>query len=311
MITGTNKSTEATEFVAKKYIGVASINILAINPNNTTLRKYGWKMPEDAEEPKYVIEKVVNGRTITNTRVRFLVQVTDHEDQPVIPLDFWISKDYACDKDKTKYQIIDEYGRSAWATQETIKAKEIPVSKNGTPMSIATPYHLARRGEAELIAFLCAYMNLTPFARYDFDTKTYVPNSNPGKIAIDNWDALCKGNVKELASYIAMLPDQKCKVCLGVKIVNNAEYQTFLTGKYLPNHRAANRLTGTYKDFEYQINYQKERNGDAVQFSNAKVKTWTIEASEVKDNAMAEFNPTSASPDAAPNLDFDADDLPS
>lgn len=310
MITGTNKSTEATEFVSKKYIGVASINVLAVNPNNAVLKKFGWKIADDADESKYVTEKVVDGRTVTSSKVRFLVQITDHEDNPVIPLDFFVGKDYACNKDKTKYQIIDDYGRSAWATQETIKAKEIPTSKNGEPLSIATPYHLARRGEAELIAFLCAYMNLTPFARYDFDTKTYIPNSNPGKIAIDNWDALCKGNAKEIASYIAMLPDQKCKICLGVRIVNNAEYQTFLPGKYLPNHRSANRLSGTYKDFDYQIDYQKERSGDAVQFSNTKVRTWTIEASTVTDNTTGDFKPALPSTDAAPNLDFDADDLP-
>ena len=73
-----SKNPSTAEFVdIRKYVGVASVNVLAINPNNDKLRKYGWAIPEGAAEPNYVIIKEEDNKKIKNARVRFLVQIQE------------------------------------------------------------------------------------------------------------------------------------------------------------------------------------------------------------------------------------------
>ena len=63
MIENFNK-TDSQEFVDyKKYIGVGSVNILCVNPNNAKLAMYGWNVPDEADEPKYIVTKERDGST--------------------------------------------------------------------------------------------------------------------------------------------------------------------------------------------------------------------------------------------------------
>ena len=290
-----------------KYIGVASINVLAINPNNDKLRKYGWTVPEGAEEPNYVIEKMGDDGKITkNARVRFLVQIQELEDKPVVALDFWVRPEISANKDNTKFKIIDAFGRTAWATKDEIKNKEVPLYSSGMRANIATPYRLCHSGEEELVGFMLKYLNVTPLQIFDRAKQSWTATKNPGKLTIDNWDALCTGNIRELAEYCALQPDNRVKVVLGVRSTDdNKSYQTFLNTGYLGNGSVPDRGTGEYASARRLIDkFFENRSDSPYSFSAEPVKEWKMTATEVKDNYDDVFGGQSTTED---NPD---DDLP-
>ena len=324
MITGNKESKNSSGefFDIRKYIGVASVSVLAINPNNAKLRSYGWQIAEDAKEQEYVKVDDEGKKTF---RLRLLAQIHDLDEKPVIALDFNLSPDAYFNKDKSKCQVIDEFGRTAWCTKAELQAKAIPQYKNG-PADISKPYYVSHKGQASIVAFLFKLLNVTPLQIFDRTKNGWVPTKNPGRITIDNWAALCNGNVSEIASALALQPDNRVKVILGVQTTDdNKSYQTFLmgdikSGAYLGNGSIPDRTTGEYKNarkaIDKYLNSLQEYADSTpdftmpnLDFSAAPVKVWGIAATEVKDNAASEDMPDFSSPEYTKQVD-DGSDLP-
>ena len=294
MIENYNESKQPStgEFIdIKKYIGVASVKVLAINPSNDKLRKYGWPIKENAPEPEYVKEGVAdNGTPYKFTRVRFLIQIQDLENKPVTYLDFTCRKEPMTTKDRGKWKIIDKYGRTAWATTEEVKAHKVPVYKDGKPANISQTYYACHRGEEEIVAFLFKLLNITPLTFYDRTKNAWTPTTNPGSLHIDSWDAICDGNVKELAEYVALKPDNCVKVVLGVQTTpENKTYQAFLNTGYIGNGASVDMNTGEYTSARNLIDkYTATHENSNYSFSAEPVKEWSITATEVSDNSSVE-----------------------
>ena len=287
-----SKSAPSGELIdIKKFIGVASVNVLAVNPNNEKLRKYGWSIPSDAEEPRYV---TTNNEGKKSARVRFLVQIHDMDEKPVIPLDFWIRPDLVLVKENTKCKIIDSFGRTAYATKEEAKAHQIPQYANG-PANISNDYKPCHYGEEELVAFLMKYLNVTPMSIFNRTKGEYVPTKNPGHLTIDHWDRLCNGDAREIAEYLALQPENKVKVILGVRTTDdNKTYQTFLSSNFIGNGAFVDRNTGEYTAARKAIDKYFENRGEdsPYSFSASPVREWTTSATEnVKDNSDIESLP--------------------
>lgn len=287
----------------KKYIGVASVNIVAINPNNEKLRQYGWNIPADAPDPEYVKTIEKDGKQQKMTRIRFLVQIQDLEDKPVTYMDFLCKPEFsqnnpADDKPK-KWKIIDAYGRTAWGTKEEIEGKRIPQYAKG-PANISTPYKICHPGEEEIIKFLYKYLNITPLQVYDKVRGTWMNSKNPGRLTIDDWKAVCEGNVKELAYYASQQPSNCVKVVFGVQTTpDNKIYQTFLNTGYIGNGASPDLTTGTYGSAQTLIDkYYDGRERPDYTFSAAPVKEWTATATAVSDSSASDI----------PSLDYTSDD---
>ena len=290
-----SKNPSTGEFIdIKKYVGVASMNIVSINPNNAKLRALGWDIPEGADEPEYVYNKERDGKIQQSARVRFMVQIQDLEEKPVIPLDFWIGPEVMMSADKKKGKIIDVYGRTAWGTQEEVKLHKVPQYASGTA-NISSDYKLCHRGQEELIAFLMKYLNISPFRIFDKKSNEFIPNKNPGKLTIDDWQRLCDGDVSELVKYVSLQPQNRVKVILGVRTNDeNRSYQTFLQTRFMGNGLSPDRNTGEYPSAQTAIDkwfeeQQKtaERNPSFIMpnvtYSAAPVKEWKVNATEVSD----------------------------
>lgn len=302
MIENANESKvpSASELIdIKKWVGVASVNIVAINPNNAKLRSFGWEIAEGAEEPEYVYTKERDGKMVRSARVRFLVQIQDFKEKPVVPMDFWISPDYIISTDGSKGKIIDSYGRTAWATKEEIKARKIPRYSSGEA-NISSDYTLCHRGQEELISFLMKYLNVSPYQIFDRKKNDYVVNTNPGKLTIDDWDKLCEGDVTELVQYIALQPKNCVKVIFGVQLSDeNRAIQVFLRSRFIGNGLAPDKGTGDYpaaqkaidKWVEEQLRAE-ERNPNYVMpnvtFAAVPVKEWSLEATDVQEESVEE-----------------------
>lgn len=283
MLGNTNASKQPTEYVeVPKYVGVASIKIVAVNPNNAKLRSLGWQVPEGADEPKYIVEKTLDDGTIRkSTRIRFMAQIQDFDDKPIVALDFWIRPNVWLNKDGSKCQIIDTYGRTAWATKEELKNNAIPQYASG-PAKIAKPYKPSHPGEERLVRFLMKYLVCTPFESYDENSGKYVKNANPGQLTIDDWKALCDGNVREIVGYLATRPDNLLKVILGVsQTEDNKVYQTFIDDVFIGN--GASPKNGEYATASKIIDkLMNDGYHDNYQYSAAPVVPFVITPTEVK-----------------------------
>jgi len=315
MISNTNasKNPSTAEFAdIKKYQGVASVSIVGINPSNDRLRQFGWTIPEDAEEPKYV---TVNNEGKKSARVRFLVKIEDFDDKPVVALDFWIRPEYWVNKKGDKAQIIDSFGRTAWGTKDEIKGHKIPQYASG-PAQISNDYKMAHPGQDVLVGFIMKFLNMTPLSIFDRKKNNWVASKNPGHLTIDHWDKLCQGDVSEIAEYIAAEPNNKVKVVLGIRTTeDNKAYQTFLPGCYIGNGALPDRQTGEYASARKAIDRAQndaEENGYAFPYiyTATPVREWGVDATEVTDRS--EETPAGAAPGVSDPSYFEAqpDDLP-
>ena len=297
-----------------KFIGVTTCHVVAINPNNAALKKFGWTIADDADEPQYVTT-TSDGKK--NARVRFLVQMDDFKDKPAIALDFWVRPEYRVNADQTKCQIIDKYGRAAWATKEEIKGKKVPQYKSG-PANISTPYKLAHGGEEELVTFLMKLLNVTPLQIFKRDANNvnggeWVNNTNPGSLTIDKWGDLCDGKVGELQEYVSLMPDNRLKVILGVRYnnANNRWYQTFLNTGFLGNAAYLDLSRGFYPAAQNLIAKFNQGNTRAedYQFEAGPVRIWTEKTSETEvkpaDNQILDFGSSDFAGSADDDLPFD------
>lgn len=299
-----SKNVSGENFVdVKKYIGVASVNVLAVNPTNATLRMYGWQIPDDAEEPKYV---TVNNEGKKSARVRFLVQIQDLNDKPVVALDFWVRPDVQFNKDATKCQIIDAYGRTAYGSKTEVQAHQIPQYSNG-PAQISPNYKPCHVGEESLIMFLMKYLNVTPLQMFSKTMNQWVITKNPGRLTIDNWKAICDGDVKEIKEYVALQPENRVKVILGIRTTDdNKSYQTFLSSAFIGNGSRLDAATGEYAAARKAIDKWTEYHSGSI-FSAAPVAEWNQTATEVQDNSNVEDLPAFDSPEYTTEA---IDDLP-
>ncbi len=296
MITGSNASKEArnTEYVdIPKYVGVASVEVVAINPNNDKLRHFGWTIPEGADEPVYV---TTNAEGKKSTRIRFLVKIHDLDDKPIVAMDFWIRPDVQFNADATKAKIIDSFGRTAWGTKEEIKGHLIPQYSTGQA-NVNSDYKPCHYGEEELVRFLLKYLNVTPYQI--FSQGRWTNSKNPGHLTIDRWAALCNGDVTEIAQMLSMQPENKVKVVFGVRTTDdNKSFQTFLPTVFIGNGAVPDRLTGEYasarKAIDKYLASSNERRGmgysvPSMEFSARIVSQMGISSTEVKDNSSSDL----------------------
>ena len=280
--TSASKNAGSGDFAEiRKYIGVASVHILAVNPSNARLRSYGWQIPEGADEPKYVITDS-EGRK--SARVRIVAQIQDLDDKPVIALDYWVRPEIVFNKDQTKCKLIDSFGRTAYGTKTEVQAHKIPQYSNG-PANISSDYKPCHNGEEELVLLLIKYLNVTPLQTYDRMRKTWIPTKDPGHVTIDNWKKLCDGDVSELTSAISLQPENRVKVVLGIRTTeDNKTYQTFLPTCYIGNGSIPSRDTGEYAAARKAIDKWREGHPNAtIEFSAVPVKEWNVNATDVSE----------------------------
>lgn len=233
----------------KRYVGVASVFILGVNPNKEELEKLYGRELENA--PEYVGETEVGEgdekHKVAQVRLDFITKADPekYKDAEGNPLDFisrvslFIRKEYRYNKEKTKVQVIDKYGNTAWVGVEDAKNHVIPVYSNG-PANIDKDYRPAYYGEEDLIKFLIAYLNIPSPLKYVKDENKFVwqdaaklPDS---EATLEHIEDYFKGDFSELATILGYQPNNKVKVLFGVRTTDdNKQYQTVYTRMFLKN----------------------------------------------------------------------------
>lgn len=216
----------------KKFVGVGSFRVLGVNPTKDELEKfYGRTMDNEPEYLKDRQDPNDNNKPYKQLRVSFMIQADkQYEDGKEIKenaalteplkttINFFIDSRYFYNRDKTKVQVIDKYGRTAWVTIEQCKNHQIPVYSNG-PAKLDADYRPAFRGEAELTEFILNYLNVTPIDTYNNNTGQWITNPHPEDCEgqLDKIKDYFTGDVSELKEFCGYMPNNRIKLLMGVR----------------------------------------------------------------------------------------------
>lgn len=228
---------ESVEGSFKMYKGMAAFNIVAVNPTKAELEALTGRELEN--EPEYVgktdegkeqVRVVFYGKTAPDAKLNNGIEM-------LIPISFMLTKDYRVGQTSGKYQIIDKFGRTAWATKEEVQSKAIPQYTSG-PANISADYRLAWQGEEFLIDFLIQWLNIPGPAVYKDKVWVMKENTDDSEVSLD-MSALFKGDVKELKELVTLAAAYTVKGAVGIRTVDNEngtrQYQAVFTRKFAKN----------------------------------------------------------------------------
>lgn len=271
-----SQSTEAIEI--KRYVGVAPVKVLAVNPDKATLEKYFNTTLEN--DPVYTGEK--DG--VKFARVDFLVQ-TDMDKcgvDMITRLSFFLRDEKRYNRDKTKIQVIDEYGRTAWASAEEFKEKKIPIYSNGNAANITNNYRAIYNGEENLTNFVRTYLNIPNVMKYVNSTWIMIENPSDAECRFDSITDWFNGKFTDIKDINTLMPDNKIKVLFGVRTADNGnQYQDYFNRYFMSNGSSSfdkmkKELTtattnGAYPNTEFEV---------------CTIKEYTVNETPVSDNVF-------------------------
>ena len=277
------ESKEAAEI--KRYTGVGSIFVVGVNPSKSELEKlYDRELDKD---PEYITEK--DG--VISARIEFIIKTDsaakcNNGIELITKLPVFISKEYRFNKDKTKVQVIDKYGRTAWVTKEQAKNHEIPVYGNGKPANIDKDYRPAYVGEEIVTNFLKLFLGIPNVEKWAKNEETgrrevvgLVDNPQDCECRLEHIEDYFKGKFNEIRDAVNLMPNNKIKVLFGVRTTDDGkQYQDVYTRKFLSNAVSVydklaedvqnNKDNGAYPNTEFVIADLQEYTVQATNFNN-------------------------------------------
>lgn len=193
---------QSEEGVFKLYKGVAAVNVLAVNPNKAELERITGRTYD--EEPVYRGKDDDGNDTM---RITFYTKTNPDAKvnsgiELVLPISFTLVKARRVGQQSGKIQVIDKYGRTAWATPADLESKSIPQYAKG-PANISADYRPAVIGEEFLINFLIKWLNIPGPANYKEGQWIMKDNPEDSEVSI-NLAKIFAGDVSELVEVVNM-----------------------------------------------------------------------------------------------------------
>lgn len=274
--------------VIKRYIGVAPVQVLAVNPNKAALEKIFNN--EVKEEPVYVKEIENGDNKVLQSRIEFLVKTVE-EPEIITRITYFINKEYRFNKDKSKVQVIDKYGATTWLSLEDAKNKVVPSNMTWFDNDFRPCY----RGEEELTSFIKTFLNI-PNKTYKNSTTgeiVEIPNKQDAEARLDGIDKIFTGDFSEIDSAIKYQPNNKVKVMFGVRTTDEGKmYQTVYNSLILRN-KATN-----YEPLKKSLDEKKEFGMYATtEFDICPLKEYTVNSTNFSEPQSSPTATASAASD--------------
>ena len=297
-----NASKEAQEF--KRFIGVCPVFIKAVNPNKAEHEKLFNTTLEEA--PVYVQDKEDNdGSSYKNVRISVVLQPDVEKigfDMPLVTMPLFITNQKQHGANSGKYQVVDKYGRFAWATEAEISAKEIPTYSNGKKADISNDYRIAYVGEEDLTNFIRVFLCIPSITKWDNNEKCMVPNTDVKpeececRLDIETFEKFFKGDFSEIKDILGFQPTNKVKVCLGVRTDANGKlFQSVYTKKFISN--AATNYSSLDKALQADIAYATTHNKAlSTEYSAKAVHEYSVTPTTFTASESSEVTPSSDMP---------------
>lgn len=225
---------ESVEGSYKLYKGMAAFNIVAVNPTKKELETLQGRDIEN--EPEY---KGKNDDGVDTMRVVFYAKTNPEAKvnngiELMIPISFMLVKAQRVGQSSGKIQVIDKYGRTAWATPEEVANKVIPQYASG-PANISKDYRPAYQGEEQLVDFLIQWLNIPSPANYKDGKWIMKPNPEDSEVSLD-MEALFKGDITEIQGLVKLASAYLVKAAVGVRTTDEGkQYQAVFTRKFVKN----------------------------------------------------------------------------
>lgn len=269
----TQESSEGQGF--KRYIGLASCHVLALNPNKETADELLGYESKDA--PEYVKEDADGKMAI----VTFIVRTdpdTNNGIQITNKAQFVLRPKPAYNKDETKVQVIDQYGNFTWADVET--------AKNGGKIEHAqkldAKYRMACAGECALVDFLKKYLNVMD--AYDYKNGAWVKkdeeNAKNGIFGLEHIKDYFKGDFSEIQEALSLQPNNKIKLLWGIQNKDGKQYQTVCTRENLMLNNAAG--TKGITKLATDLAKAKESSSGSSNFANTDFRVQELQEFDVQ-----------------------------
>ena len=297
-----NASKEAQEF--KRFIGVCPVFVKAVNPNKAEHEKLFNTTLEEA--PVYVQDKEDNdGNSYKNVRISVVLQPDVEKigfDMPLVTMPLFITNQKQYGANSGKYQVVDKYGRFAWATEAEISAKEIPTYSNGKKADISNDYRIAYVGEEDLTNFIRVFLCIPSITKWDNNEKCMVPNTDVKpeececRLDIETFEKFFKGDFSEIKDILGFQPTNKVKVCLGVRTDANGKlFQSVYTKKFISN--AATNYSSLDKALQADIAYATTHNKAlSTEYSAKAVHEYSVTPTTFTASESSEVTPSSDMP---------------
>lgn len=279
-------TTESNEF--KRYIGIAPVYVVSTNPTKEELEAIYNNTVE--KDPEYTGVQESNGTQVPYARIDFIVK-TDVERANGIDMtskvSYFIRKEYRFNRDKTKVQVIDKYGRTAWVTKEQANKHEIPQYSNG-PANLDSDYRPCFVGEEDLTNFIKTYLNIPNVQRYVDGKWVLVDNPAECEARLDGIDKFFAGDFKELREIMSYQPNNKVKIMFGVRTSDDGrQYQTAYTQMVLRNGVADfSKLDKDLQDRKAAGAYP------TTEFEAVPIHEYTVDATSTDDLPAETTTPT-------------------
>ena len=297
-----NASKEAQEF--KRFIGVCPVFVKAVNPNKAEHEKLFNTTLEEA--PVYVQDKEDNnGNSYKNVRISVVLQPDTEKigfDMPLVTMPLFITNQKQHGANSGKYQVVDKYGRFAWATEAEISAKEIPTYSNGKKADISNDYRIAYIGEEDLTNFIRVFLCIPSITKWDNNEKCMVPNTDVKpeececRLDIETFEKFFKGDFSDIKDILGFQPTNKIKVCLGVRTDANGKlFQSVYTKKFISN--AATNYSSLDKALQADIAYATTHNKALnTEYSAKAVHEYSVTPTTFTASESSEVTPSSDIP---------------
>lgn len=265
---------ESVEGVFKLYKGVAAFNIVAVNPTKKELEELQGRSIENEPEYKGKTDDGVDTmRVVFYAKTNPEAKVNNGVDL-LLPISFMLTKSTRVGQTSGKIQVIDKYGRTAWATKEELNSKTIPQYANG-PANIDKDFRAIYQGEEQLVNFLIQWLNIPNPA--DYKDGKWVMKANPEDSEVDlNMEALFKGDVTELKDLIKLAPNFLVKAAVGIRTTDEGkQYQVVFTRMFVKN------AVTNYSKLDAAITEFQSNGGAAnVEYSVEPLHENTVEATK-------------------------------
>jgi hypothetical protein len=260
----------------KLFEGIGAFKVIAINPCMKELQEMGRNA--DAE-PVY-IGKNDNGESTA----RIQVYIRTNPDAPVnngieftTSFIFNLTRAKRVGTNSGKIQVIDKFGRTAWATQADIDNKTIPVYANG-PANISESYRPAAVGEENLINFLIAWLNIPSVMEYNRTTSTWSMKKDTEECEVSlDLAKIFEGNFDELKEIVKLATEFEVKGAFGVRTTDKGQYQAVYTRMFLRN------ASSKYDKLEQNILDAKNSGAEqTTEYSTIPLHEYNVKPTEFK-----------------------------
>lgn len=269
---------ESVESVRKLYIGVAPVFVLGINPNKAEYEKFFGRSLD--EEPVYIGETEVgpegNRKKVPQIRIDFVYK-TDAEKCGVEVTDkisLFLNKAIEYNKTDTKVRVINKYGESTYLPKECLDGAPLPDNMKWYDTSGMRAAYI---GEADLVDFLKAFLNI-PNKSYKNKKGevVFIKDLANAEARLDKIDNYFKGDISELKSIVALQPNNRIKVMLGVRTTDdNKQYQAVYTKKFLKN------LVTDYSKLDEDLQSRKTAGAyPSTEFSATPIKEYVVNSTD-------------------------------